>query len=126
MLIIDKDLTMHVTRGDAGAFDVSAKDKDTGEVFKFEAGDIVRFKVYERKDCNCVVLSKDTKVTEATEEVTIYLESSDTKIGEPINKPKDYSFEVEVNPDTAPNTIIGHDKDGPKTFKLYPEGGDPK
>lgn len=126
MLIIDKDLTINLTRGDVAPIAISAKDKETGEPFKFEAGDIVRFKVYERKDCNCVVLTKDTEVTEATEEVTIYLESSETKIGEPISKPEKYSYEVEVNPDTAPNTIIGYDKEGPKAFILYPEGGDPK
>ena len=112
MLIIEKDLTVHITRGDAGAINVSAKDEDTGEVFKFLPGDIVRFTVHERKDCNCVVLTKDTEVTEETEVVT--------------NKPVKYSYEVEVNPDTAPNTIICHDLEGPKAFIVYPEGGRPK
>lgn len=124
MLIIDKDLTIHLTRGDVAPIEISARDRNTGEPFIFNEGDIVRFKVYERKDCNCVVLSKDTEVTETAETVTVFLESSETKMGDPINKPKDYSYEVEVNPETAPNTIIGHDKDGPKTFTLYPEGGD--
>lgn len=42
-----------------------------------------------------------------------------------VNKPTDFWYEVELNPDTAPQTIIGYDKEtGAKIFRLYPEGGD--
>ena len=56
--------------------------------------------------------------------VEIYLTEEDTKIGEVISKPKDYWYEVELNPDEEPQTIIGYDEDGAKIFKLFPEGDD--
>jgi hypothetical protein len=68
------------------------------------------------------VLQKDTKVTSASTKVSISLLSADTKIGEYINKPTDYWYEIELNPDTAPQTIVGYDEDGAKVFRLYPEG----
>jgi hypothetical protein len=68
-----------------------------------------------------VVLVVDTEVTEEAELVEIELTSEDTRIGEVISKPVDYWYEVELNPDTKPQTIIGYDKDGAKVFKLYPE-----
>lgn len=48
----------------------------------------------------------------------------ETKIGEYISKPKEYWYEIELNPETYPQTIIGYDEDGPKVLILYPEGGD--
>jgi hypothetical protein len=50
------------------------------------------------------------------------LSKEDTKIGKKVNKPVDYWYEVELNPDTYPQTIVGYDEDGAKIFKLYPEG----
>lgn len=125
MLIIDRDGTIHLTRGDVAPIEITADD-DNGNLHKFVPGDVVRFKIFERKDCNCVVLEKDTEIKEEIEAVTVYLESSETKIGEPINKPRDYWYEVELNPETAPQTIIGYDKDGAKVLRLYPEGSDSK
>jgi hypothetical protein len=58
------------------------------------------------------------------EEVEIFLGEEDTKIGEVISKPKDYWYEVELNPFDHPQTIIGYDEDGAKVFKLFPEGDD--
>jgi hypothetical protein len=81
-------------------------------------------KVFEKKACNCVVLTQDFRVTEATDKVDITLTSEDTTIGDTISKPVDYWYEVELNPMTAPQTIIGYDEDGPKVFKLFPEGGE--
>lgn len=123
MLKIDYDKTIHLTRGDIGAITVDAKNA-AGEDYSFKAGDILRFKVFERKDCNCVVLSKDALVEDESLEACIVLNTEDTKIGDLINKPKDYWYEVELNPNTAPQTIIGYDEDGPKILKLYPEGSD--
>ena len=45
-------------------------------------------------------------------------------IGEVINKPTNYWYEIELNPNTQPQTIIGYDEDGEKLFVLYPEGSD--
>ena len=57
-------------------------------------------------------------------QVEIFLHGAETKFGEVINKPVDYWYEVELNPETKPQTIIGYDEDGAKVFKLFPEGRD--
>lgn len=122
MFKIDNDLTVHLTRGDAATFCVTAE--ANGEPYTFRAGDVLRFKVFERKACHCVVLQKDTRITEDTTMPSIFLSEEDTKLGEIIQKPKDYWYEVEMNPDVQPATVIGYDEDGGKVFRLYPEGGD--
>lgn len=121
-----EDSTIHVTRGDIGTIGISTKDEVTGEPYKFKTGDVVRLKVFAKKDHSDVVLQKDIKVQEGeTTEVDMFLDMEDTKIGDIINKPKEYWYEVELNPDTAPQTIIGYDdEEGEKLFMLYPEGGD--
>jgi hypothetical protein len=80
--------------------------------------------VFEKKGCDCVVLQKDFTVEADAEVVELYLTGEDTKFGELIHKPKPYWYEVELNPDTAPQTIVGYDEDGPKEFRLFPEGKD--
>lgn len=117
-----EDKSISVTRGDSLLFSVSASG-DEG-VYKFQPGDVVRFKVFGKKSCDDVVLEKDFPVTEESESVDIYLTKEDTKLGEIISKPVDYWYEVELNPLTEPQTIIGYDEDGPKVFKLFPEGGE--
>lgn len=111
-----------MTRGDILFFYVSAKDGDLDYTFK--PGDMIRIKVYGKKDAESVALQKDFPVVEIAEKVQIYLTEDDTKIGEVISKPKDYWYEVELNPDTAPQTIVGYDEDGPKVLRLFPEGDD--
>lgn len=120
MFAINEDLSIYVTRGDAVSFSVAAARGD--ESYVFQPGNVVRINVIEKKACNCVVLQKDFPVTEATEEVEIVLTEKDTRIGGVINKPVDYWYEVELNPLTDPQTIIGYDEDGAKIFKLFPEG----
>lgn len=122
MYIVNDDRSIYVTRGDAMAFSVSAEDE--GEAYVFQPGDVVRIKVYGRKDAETVVLQKDFPVYEASETVDILLTEEDTKIGGVISKPVDYWYEVELNPFTYPQTIIGYDEDGAKVFKLFPEGRD--
>ena len=119
--VID-DNSIYVTRGDEVYLTVTAKNK--GKTYKFQPGDVVRIKVFAKKDCNTVVLQKDFPVYLETETVEIYLDEHDTKIGEVISKPVDYWYEVELNPLTNPQTIIGYDDDGAKVFKLFPEGRD--
>lgn len=123
MFVLNDDLSIYVTRGDIIFFSVTAKDEN-GENHKFVAGDVVRIKVFGKKDAESVVLEKDFPVYTDTEVVEIYLTKEDTKIGEVISKPKDYWYEVELNPLTNPQTIIGYDDDGAKIFKLFPEGDD--
>lgn len=121
MFNINEDLSINITRGDAAVFSVGAYIGETEYTFK--EGDVVRFKVFEKKDCADVVLRKDITVSEATSRVQIALDSDETKIGGVISKPTEYWYEVELNPDTYPQTIIGYDENGAKLFTLYPEGG---
>lgn len=124
MFKINEDKSIHLTRGDVANITVGANDTD-GNPYTFNVGDVVRFKVMKRKDCKEVYLQKDVEVRAEAEEVSIFLGMGDTKIGEIINKPTKYWYEVELNPDTKPQTIIGYDEtEGEKLFVLYPEGDD--
>lgn len=121
MFYISDDLTINITRGDSAVLSVSATISDTS--YEFKPDDVIRLKVFAKKDCSDVVLQKDITVTEATSAVEIALTSEDTTIGKVISKPTDYWYEVELNPETKPQTIIGYDDNGAKVFKLFPEGG---
>lgn len=123
MFKIDSDKTIYLTRGDIATIDVSAK-KPNGEKYTFVEGDIVRMKVFEKKNCNAVVMEKDVAIGMEREVVHIFLTTEDTRIGDVISKPKDYWYEIELNPDTTPQTIVGYDDDGAKILKLFPEGSD--
>lgn len=123
MFVINEDKSIYLTRGDVAFFSVQAK-TESGEAYKFQPGDVVRFKVFEKKNCKNVALSKDFGIEAETEEVEIFLEEKDTKIGEIISKPVTYWYEVELNPYTEPQTIVGYDEDGAKIFMLYPEGNE--
>ncbi len=113
---------IELTRGDIANFKVEAKENNTP--YEFKEGDIVRFKVFEKNDCKCVKLLKDIAVEEKTTSININLVSEDTKnICDYINYPVEYWYEVELNPETAPQTIIGYDK-VPSVFILLPEGAD--
>lgn len=122
MFTVNDDLSIYVTRGDIVFLSVTAE--DNGEAYKFQPGDVVRIKVFTKKDCETVVLQKDFPVTAETEAVEVFLDENDTKIGGVIDKPTDYWYEVELNPFSDPQTIIGYDEDGAKVFKLFPEGRD--
>lgn len=112
-----------INRGDVGCIAISALKEDKTD-YVFKQGDVIRFKVFEAKKCNCVVLQKDVEVEIETTSVDVNLTSADTTIGELINNAVDYWYEVELNPETNPQTIIGYDKKGAKIFTLYPEGGE--
>ena len=122
MFQVHEDNSIYVTRGDVVFLRVKAE-KD-GRAYTFEAGEVLRIKVFGKKNAENVVLQKDFPVTAATGYVDIILTEEDTKIGEVISKPKDYWYEVELNPYDNPQTIIGYDEDGPKVFRLFPEGDD--
>ena len=124
MYRINEDNSIYATRGDIVFFSVTMKDKVSGEPCQFQLGDVLRIKIYDKKGCENVVLQKDFPVVDITDSVDIFLSDEDTKIGEVISKPKDYWYEVELNPETDPQTIIGYHEDGPVVFKLFPEGAD--
>lgn len=114
-----------ITRGDVGNIRINAKNGYT-----FKVDDVIRFKVFKRRDCHCVELQKDTVVTEETSVVDISLTSENTKIGDIISRDMNYWYEIELNPDTNPQTIVGYEIDPQtgkaleKIFKLLPEGSD--
>ena len=110
-----------ITRGDIGTISISALNED-GEDYTFQVGDILRLGVFTAKNFNDIIFQKDIEVLEATTSVDLSLDSTETTIGDIINKPVDYWYEIQLNPDTEPQTIIGYDENGAKIFKLYPEG----
>ena len=122
MFFVDDNKTIHITRGDMAVLSVGADNEGVDHVFT--VGDVIRLQILKRNSCEDVILRKDVIVSGETTEVDIYLTKEDTTIGNIINRPTDYWYEIELNPDTAPQTLIGYDDVGAKIFKLYPEGGD--
>ena len=80
MFIINDDKSIYITRGDAALFAVTAE--LDGAPYEFQPNDVVRFKVFEKKGCDTVVLQKDFPVIEACDSVEISLLRADTKIGD--------------------------------------------
>lgn len=119
MLKVKND-TIMINRGDIGTLGISIPEGNANYVFK--VGDVVRLNIIEAKNYGNVIKQIDVTVEAETEEVEIHLLPEHTKIGNVINSKVDYYYEVELNPDTAPQTIIGHDDKGAKLFVLYPEG----
>ena len=122
MYRVDEDNSIYVTRGDIVALSLCADDH--GAPYTFQPGEVLRIKVYGKKDAENVVLQKDFPITAAAQTVDLFLGEEDTKFGEVISKPRDYWYEVELNPFDNPQTIIGYNEDGPALFKLFPEGAD--
>ncbi len=119
MFVVNEDKTIECTRGDAGAFSVGAS---TGEgAYTFRIDDVVRLTVCAKKDYSNIMLQKDVKVTEETTSVEISLDSDETKFGGVINKPTEFWYTIELNPDGYCQTLVGHTKDGARVFMLYPE-----
>ena len=119
-----EDTNIHITRGDTGVISVFCEDSD-GHDYIFQEGDVIRLKICPKKDTSTIILEKTVTVEKITTCIDITLTSEDTKIGDLINKPVDYWYEIELNPDSNNGqTILGYDEDGPKIFTLYPEGGD--
>ena len=114
---------IHLTRGDIANIEVKALNED-GTEYTFVNGDVIRLKVFKKKDFNNIELQKEVMIENPTTSANINLTKDDTKIGGIINKPVEYWYEVELNPETNPQTIIGYDEEGEKIFKLYPEGND--
>ena len=124
MLEVSSDKTIEMTRGDTVVLTVGGKTgpKPDSPDYIFKPGDVVRFTVIEKGHYDRVVLSKDVTVTDESVSVDIPLTKDDTRFGEVISKPKDYNYEIELNPEGVSQTIIGYDKNGPKIFRLFPEG----
>ena len=113
-----------VTRGNGGIITLDIENEVDGSKYMFKTGDMVRFKVFDKKNCREVLLTKDFQIENYSASVDITLTDEDTKIGELSNKPIEYWYEIELNPHINTQTVVGYDKNGEKKFILYPEGGD--
>lgn len=121
---MNEDGSIYATRGDTVFFEVTASEDLTGRGYTFEAGDVVRMKIMGKKKPGNVLLEKSFPVEEDTNKVYILLTGEEMKFGDLIRKATDYWYEIELNPETRPQTIVGFDEDGAKIFRLYPEGAD--
>ena len=129
--IVDKHI--QITRGNMLPIHVFADDVVVGNDYEFQAGDILRFKIFDPKDPNKVYLTKDFKIESACTETDIMMTADEMKIGPMYDKKQkiyEYWWEIELNPDT-PNTqtIVGFDldeqgKEDPAVITILPEGGD--
>lgn len=113
-----EDKTIRLSRGDAATIKLTIPlSKAEIENYKFKIGDKIRFRVFEKKDYNNVVLDKKIIVDEESTEIDICISEEDSTIGETINKPQTYWYEISLN---ESQTIVGYDEDGPAEFILYP------
>lgn len=111
--------TINVNRGDELNLNLTL-DLDSGEPYTFEEGDKIVFSIYKKGDMSGnAVLVKEIDATPNETSIDISLTSQETKIGEMINKPVEYWYEIELN---GRYTVIGYDDKGAKIFKLFPEG----
>lgn len=114
---------IQINRGDSIDMNITAKDT-SGEDYTFQVDDVIKFKVSEAKNETNVVIEKSITITEETTVVHMYISSDDMKIGDYINKPVVYWYEISVEKYSGDVlTIIGYDKNGPKEFVLNPEAG---
>lgn len=111
--------TIKLNRGDILNLSLSLK-YDDGSNYTFQQNDSIVFSLYNKgKMSDKAVFKKEIIVNESSQTLTINLSSEDTKIGDLINKPVEYWYEIELN---NQYTVIGYDEDGAKILMLYPEG----
>jgi len=114
---------IQINRGDATTLNVTAKDKNKNP-YTFKVGEIVGLKITSKKDEEDIIFHKTVEVEEETNVVSIPITTAEMKIGEIINKPATYWYEVYIDSSGEVQTIIGYDEDGAKEFVLNPEAGD--
>ena len=111
--------TIKVNRGDMLSLTLSIK-TDSGTDYQFQLSDKIVFSIYAKnKMSDKAIYLKEITVGEVSTSVNITLSSEDTKLGDLIDKPVEYWYEIELNDQ---HTVIGYDDEGPKLFMLYPEG----
>lgn len=127
MATIGDNYSIETNRGSMLALTIRAKDKDDN-FYEFQPDDVIRFRLMTKGNCDDVILQEDVVVSEVSESVPLVISSEKMKIGEIINKPVTYWYEIELNPDTSSTiTILGYTKKtGARILTLTPEGGDKK
>ena len=110
--------TIMLNRGDVLSLTLSLTD-DEGN-YTFQIGDTIVFSIYNKNALNSEpILTKTITIAEESQTALITLTSEETKIGEYLNKPIDYWYEIELN---GEYTVVGYDENGAKIFRLFPEG----
>jgi len=122
MLYFDRNTKqIQINRGDSIDMTITAKDT-SGEDYTFQVNDVIKFKVSEAKNESNVIIEKTITIETETTEVPIYISANETKLGDYINKPITYWYEVSLEKNNGDVlTIIGYDNKGPKEFVLNPE-----
>ena len=124
MFYIDKKTKqIELTRGDVCVIEITAIDKNNNR-YTFKKDDVLRLNVYTKKDMSDLRMTKEVVVKEDSPKVDMSLSSEDTRIGDTTSKSVTYWYEIVLNPETSPQTIVGYDKEGSKKFILYPDGED--
>lgn len=119
--IIDENETIHINRGDRLIFEHSIV--NDGVEYVFQENDFITFAIYNVKklDEEPLVFKKIIPNVGSTS-VEINIPGSDMKIGEPLNKEKDYWYVIRLNDEV---TTKGYDQNDAKILTLYPEGMKP-
>lgn len=122
MLYFDRTTKqIQINRGDSIDMTITAKDT-SGNDYTFQVNDVIKFKVSEAKNESNVIIEKNITIETETTEVPIYISANETKLGDYINKPITYWYEVSLEKNNGDVlTIIGYDNKGPKEFVLNPE-----
>ena len=118
--------TIHMTRGDEGTISIKVPtDTTTTPItyYEFQPNDVITFTVKRKNGFNSedYVARKQLIIDTATTNPLISLTREDTLIGEPINKPVTYWYELTLNDSQS---FVCYDEDGAKEFILYPDGFD--
>ena len=109
MAKMDENYNIETTRGDVLSFNVKTINKNDNTPYVFQVGDVIRFKIMEANNCEQILVQKDVIVSEISKSVLLTIPSDEMKIGNIINTPVDYWYEVELNPDTDSRiTILGY------------------
>lgn len=119
----DDGTTIKCTRGDKGNITLRKKKRSDGSIEPFYKDDIIIFTIKNNFGESEPVFRKEILVPEDCEKVVISLTKEDTTIGDLISKPVNYQYEVSIGEDV---TLLGYDDNGPKIFRLYPEGNNDK
>lgn len=100
------------TRGDKGSI------KLVNKKGMFKIGDTFKFSIVKKGNYDDVVFRKEFEVTEECQEFFLTFTNDEMRFCEPINKEKEFYYEIDMNDDT---TLIGYDENKDKKFILYPE-----
>ena len=115
---------IQINRGDSTTLKINAKDS-VGQSYTFKVGEKVKFVITERKNEDNVVFNKEITVDTEGLTVDIPISPAEMKIGEIINKPVIYWYEISIlTLNGEVQTIIGYDDEGAKEFIINPEAGD--